>query len=73
MKIDNHFKITEWIDSLISQSTVIQELEGKRLKLSSLNRIQNRSRYVNFETGSHFIYSLNLNNLELTIFITLIK
>ena len=31
MKIDNHFKITEWIDSLIGQSTVIQELDKKDL------------------------------------------
>ena len=30
---------------------------------------QNKRRYVNFETGSHFICSLNLNSLELTIFI----
>ena len=27
MKIDNHVKITEWINSSINQSTVIQELE----------------------------------------------
>ena len=31
--------------------------------------MQNRRRYVNFENGSHFICSFNLNNLELTIFI----
>ena len=31
--------------------------------------MQNKRRYVNFENGSHFICSLNLNNLELTIFI----
>ena len=35
MKIDNYDKITEWIDPSISQSTVIQELEGKRPKLSN--------------------------------------
>ena len=70
MKIDNHLKITEWIDSSIIQSTVIQELEGKRPKLSNLNQKQNRRRYVNFENGSHFICSLNLNNNpELTVFI----
>ena len=32
-----------------------------------LNQTQNRRRYVNFENGSHFICSLNLNNPELTV------
>ena len=31
MKIDNHLKIKEWIDSSIGQSTVIQELDKKDL------------------------------------------
>ena len=31
--------------------------------------MQNKRRYVNFEGGSHFICSLNLNSSELTIFI----
>ena len=31
--------------------------------------MQNRRRYVNFENGSHFICSFNLNNLELMVFI----
>ena len=31
MKIDNYFKIKEWIESLIGQSTVIQQLDKKRL------------------------------------------
>ena len=31
--------------------------------------MQNKRRYVNFENGSHFICSFNLNNLETTIFI----
>ena len=31
--------------------------------------MQNRRRYINFENGSHFICSLNLNNPELTVFI----
>ena len=38
MKIDNYVKITEWINAAISQSTVIQELESKRPKLSNLNQ-----------------------------------
>ena len=71
MKISNHLKITEWFDSSIGQSTVIQELEGKRPKLSNLNQTQNRRRYVNFENGSHFICSLNLNNPELTVLLLL--
>ena len=33
------------------------------------NQTQNRRRYINFENGSHFICSFNLNNLELTVFI----
>ena len=32
--------------------------------------MKNRRRYVNFENGSHFICNLNLNNSELTIFIS---
>ena len=67
MKIDNYHKVAEWIDSLIGQLTVIQQLENKRLTLSNSNQTQNRRRYVNFENGSHFICSLNLNNPELTV------
>ena len=67
MDIDNYFKIKKWHDSSIGQSTVIQQLDKKRPKLSNLNQTQNRRRYVNFENGSHFICSLNLNNLESTI------
>ena len=69
MKIDNYHKIAEWINSSIGQSTVIQELVKTRPALSNLNQTQNRRRYVNFENGSHFICSLNLNNPELTVFI----
>ena len=69
MKIDNYHKITEWIDSSIGQSTVIQELDKKRPTLSNLNQTHNRRRYVNFENGSHFICSLNFNNPESTVFI----
>ena len=68
MKIDNCDKITPWIDSSISQSIVIEELEEKGPKLSNLNQTQNRRRYVNFENGSHFICGLNLNNSESTVF-----
>ena len=69
MKIDNNHKIKEWIDYSIGQSTAIQELDKKRPPLSDLNQMQNRRRYINFENGSHFICSLNLNNPELTVFI----
>ena len=41
----------------------------KKPTLSNPNQTQNRRRYVNFENGSHFICSLNLNSLELTVFI----
>ena len=67
MKLDNYVKIKEWFDSSIGQSSVIQELDKKRPKLSNLNQTQNRRRYVNFEDGSHFICSFNLNNLESTV------
>ena len=67
MKIDNYHKVTEWIDSSIGQSMVIQQLNKKRPKLSNLNQTQNRRRYVNFENGSHFICSFNLNNPESTV------
>ena len=69
MKIDNNHKIEEWIDYSIGQSTVLQELDKKRPTLSDINQTQNRRKYVNFENGSHFICSFNLNNPELTVFI----
>ena len=67
MDIDKYFKIKKWHDSSIGQSMVIQQLGKKRPKLSNLNQTQNRRRYVNFENGSHFICSFNLNNPELTV------
>ena len=67
MKVNNHVKIKEWHDSSIGQSTVTQELDKKRPKLSNLNQTQNRRRYINFENGSHFTCSFNLNNPESTI------
>ena len=54
---------------MIGQSTVIQRLDAKRHTLSNPSQTQNKRRYVNFENGSHFICSLNLNSLELTVFI----
>ena len=69
MKLDNYAKIKEWLDSSVGQSTVIQQLDKKRPKLSNQNQTQNRRRYVNFENGSHFICSFNLNDPELTVFI----
>ena len=70
IKTDNNHKIKEWIDYSIGQSTAIQELDKKIPTLSNPNQTQNRRRYLNFENGSHFICSLNLNNPELTVFIT---
>ena len=67
MDINKYFKIKKWYDSSIGQSTVIQQLGNKRPKLSNLNQTQNKRRYVNFENGSHFICSFNLNNPEMTI------
>ena len=67
MKLDNYFKINKWIDFSIGQSTVLQELNKKRPKLSNSIQTQNRRRYVNFENGSHFICSFNLNNPETTV------
>ena len=67
IKINNYFKIKELYDSSIGQSTVIQRLDKKRPKLSNLNQTQNRRKYVNFENGSHFICSFNLNNPETTV------
>ena len=61
MKIDNYFKITEWIDSAIGQARVLQQLDKRRPKLSNSNQTQNRRRHINFENGSHFICNLNLN------------
>ena len=70
MKINNYFKINKWIDSSIGQSTVLQELNKKRPKLSNSNQTQNRRRYINFENSSRFICSFNLNNPESTVCIT---
>ena len=67
MDIDKYFKIKKWHDSSIGQLTVIQQLNNKKPKLSNQNQTQNRRRYVNFENGSHFICSFNLNNPETTI------
>ena len=67
MKLDNYVKINEWFHSSLGQSTVIQRLDKKRPKLSNQNQTQNRRRYVNFEKGSHFICSFNLNNPETTV------
>ena len=69
MKLDNYVKINEWFDSSIGQSSVIQRLNVKRPALSNPNQMQNKRRYVNFENGSHFICSFNLNNPETTVFI----
>ena len=66
LDVDKYFKIKKWYDSSIVQSTVIQQLDNKRPKLSNLNQTQNRRRYVNFENGSHLICSFNLNNPETT-------
>ena len=71
MKLDNYVKINKWIDFSIGQSTVIQQLNKKRPKLSNQNQTQNRRRYVNFENGSHFICSFNLNSPETTVCIAL--
>ena len=54
MKIDNYHKIAEWIDSSIGPSTVIQQLDKKRPKLSNLNQTQNRRRYVIFDNWLPF-------------------
>ena len=70
MKLDNYVKINEWFDSSIGQSTVIQQLNKKRPTLSNSNQTQNSRRYINFENGSHFICSFNLNNSELTVCIS---
>ena len=66
MKLDNHVKIEEWLDSSLGETKVIQRLNKKRPKLSNRNQTKNRRRYVNFENGSHFICSFNLNNPEKT-------
>ena len=72
MKLDKYVKINEWFDSSIGQSSVIQRLNVKRPALSNPDQMQNKRRYVNFENGSHFICSFNLNNLETTV-ITIFK
>ena len=41
IKLDNYAKIKEWLDSSIGQSTVIQQLDKKRPKLSNQNQMQN--------------------------------
>ena len=69
MKLDDYSKINKWIDFSIGQSTVHQELNKKRPKLSNSDQTQNRRRYVNFENGTHFICSFNLNSLEVSVFI----
>ena len=67
MKLNNYVKIEEWLDSSLGETTVIQQLNKKRPKLSNRNQTQNRRRYVNFKNSSHFICSFNLNNPETTV------
>ena len=69
MKLDKYVKIEEWFDSSLGQSTVIQRLDLKRPTLSNPDQKQNKRRHVNFENGSHFICSFNVNNPETTVFI----
>ena len=69
MKLDKYVKIEEWFDSSLGQSTVIQRLDLKRPTLSNPDQTQNKRRHVNFENGSHFICSFNVNNPETTVFI----
>ena len=69
MKLDKYVKINEWFDSSSGQSTVIQRLDSKRPTLSNPDQMQNKRKYVNFENGSRFICSFNLNNPETTVFI----
>ena len=69
MKLDKYVEINEWFDSSLGQSTVIQQLDAKRPALSNPDQMQNKRRYINFENGSHFICSFNLNNPEMTVFI----
>ena len=69
MKLDKYVKINEWFDSSLDQSTVIQRLDAKRPTLCNPDKTQNKRRYVNFENGSHFICSFNLNNPETTVLI----
>ena len=69
MKLDNYVKINEWFDSSIGQSSVIHRLNVKRPGLSNPDQMQNKRKYVNFENGSHFICSFNLNNPGTTVFI----
>ena len=46
-----------------------QQLDKKKPRLSNLHQTQNKRRYVNFESGAHFICGLNFNSPELTVFI----
>ena len=70
MKLDNYVKINEWFDSSIGQSSVIQRLNVKDLHYPTQTKCKiKKRRYVNFENGSHFICSFNLNNPETTVFI----
>ena len=69
MKLDNHVKIEEWFDSSLGQTTVIQRLDLKNPHYLNKTKHKTGEGIVNFENGSHFICSLNLNSPELTIFI----
>ena len=67
IKLDSNSKINKWIDSSIGDSTLLQELNKKRPKLSNSNQTQNRRRYIIFENGSHLICSFSLDNPETTV------
>ena len=65
MKLDKYVKIEEWLGSSLGQSTVIQWIRFKKTHI--IQTMQNKRKYVNFENGSHFICSFNLNNSETTV------
>ena len=44
-------------------------IKCKKTHISNPDQMQNKRRYANFENGSHFICSFNLNNPETTVFI----
>ena len=69
MKLDKFVKISEWFNSSLGQSMAIRRLDAKRPALSNPDQMHNKRRYVNFENGSNFICSFNLNNPETTVFI----
>ena len=70
MKINNYHKITEWIDSSVGQSTVIQQLDKKDPSYPIQIKCKTGGDMLILKMTPISFAILNLNNPESTVFIS---